>query len=601
MKDAKNIVEKAQWALLMSVPAAGIGLVCLGTWPWASVKFLSVAALGWFTIGIFRGSMTPSSLTCASDGIRLAAAQWMKSESNEDSGGIPGGASDSPAEPARYVRHSDDVSIEDSRRPFCGDCGAEVGTSKFCPQCGGALGTMGNIDKSERGIEPSSESLAVGDQDLWAFCGECGTRLDPSMRSCSKCGAAVNGVGSFEPASPPQAVFLPPANSIAAPRATGISKSSETIQLMLRNVLAVLVLIVLGVGGWLWHHARADASAKEALAKSAAYQESAGRFSRVDTAEPAHRRMGLAAMFSASHLWDHPDAEPDAHAVSDTEAGTHVVFSKNGLLAYNTSEGTVRVWDGNAHRELGAAVVGRGEVVDSLAFWPRRALVLFHTENGSTRTWDINTGIVEEKLPARGRMGAPEISGNGRVVATVEPSTPHTVTLWDITVDPWIRQRTLSVDHASHLAFSADGRRLASWNDRGLVEVWQLSLDRRLWQTKASDYEEDQPWSVQFSPDGRQLAIGGGNEISLRDAETGRETRAISVGRGVVGIAFNPDGRLLAVVTEGKNLTFYDAATGVELGGLAADLKPVSSIAFNSDGRRLAVAHADGEVSIWQR
>jgi eukaryotic-like serine/threonine-protein kinase len=69
------------------------------------------------------------------------------------------------------------------------------------------------------------------------------------------------------------------------------------------------------------------------------------------------------------------------------------------------------------------------------------------------------------------------------------------------------------------------------------------------------------------------------------------------------GVAFSPDGRLLAAVDVSEGLFVWDLATRVEVFALRKPLRFASSVAFSPDGRRLAVASGfsagGGRVWAW--
>jgi WD40 repeat protein len=71
--------------------------------------------------------------------------------------------------------------------------------------------------------------------------------------------------------------------------------------------------------------------------------------------------------------------------------------------------------------------------------------------------------------------------------------------------------------------------------------------------------------SIAFSPDGKTLAVGNGDEtVGLWDVTT---HRTIAVLRGHIGlatVAFSPDGKLLAVGNDDGTIKLWDVAAVVQ-------------------------------------
>ncbi|PTB40405.1 hypothetical protein M441DRAFT_59154 [Trichoderma asperellum CBS 433.97] len=177
-------------------------------------------------------------------------------------------------------------------------------------------------------------------------------------------------------------------------------------------------------------------------------------------------------------------------------------------------------------------------------------------------------------------------SADGRYLAS--GSGDHTIKIWDATTGK--EQQTV--------AFSADGRYLASGLHDHTIKIWDATTGK---EQKTLKGHRNVVWAVAFSADGRYLASGSeDNTIKIWDAITSKKRQTLKGHRNTVSsVAFSADGRYLASGSYDHTIKIWDAITGKEQQTFKGHRNVVWAVAFSADGRYLASGSEDNTIKIW--
>ena len=302
---------------------------------------------------------------------------------------------------------------------------------------------------------------------------------------------------------------------------------------------------------------------------------------------PDGRQLASASEDNTIKLWDvESDAEARTLMRHKLEVES-VAFTPDGCrLASASDDHTIKLWDADSGAEL-LTLKGHKSMIKCVAFSPDgRSLASACLQ--SVRLWDAESGAELLKLAGHTTVA---FSPDGRQLASA--SDDHTIKLWDADSGAELRSVTGHTSSIRSVAFSPDGRMFASVCDQS-VRLWDAESGAEL--LKLAGHT-----TVAFSPDGRQLASASDDHtIKLWDADSGAELLTIRGHNGwVADVKFSPDGRRIATAGQDQTIKLWDAETGAELRTLKGHSASISNLAFSPDGRRLASASGDHTIKIW--
>jgi serine/threonine protein kinase/WD40 repeat protein len=279
----------------------------------------------------------------------------------------------------------------------------------------------------------------------------------------------------------------------------------------------------------------------------------------------------------------------------------HAVSQDGELLAFCPAPAVVQLspkngaWRRNLTSHLGA--------VYDLTFTPDRQYVIAGCEEGVV-IWNVSDSpsVTVRSFFRAGNILSVAVHPGGRLLATAG----RHLELWSLYSNRLVAS-VPSPAVGAHVEFSADGKLLLAVENGRVLAGWPVSEtpEKRLLCAP-----QDGVPTVAFSPNGRLLASGSKSGTArIWDVASGRVLHTCQVHpalkghyRTVEAVAFSPDGNLLATGDFQGSLCLWDAESGKEVtraGGGRSPPGQIWRLQFSSTGRYLAAGGLLG-VAVWE-
>jgi WD40 repeat protein len=335
---------------------------------------------------------------------------------------------------------------------------------------------------------------------------------------------------------------------------------------------------------------------------------------------PDGRQIASASDDGAIRLWDlnpsdeHRALDPETGKLEATLTGhaapvTSLAFFPDGnRLASAGGDRVVKVWD-VAERKVVKELAGHESAILAVAVSPDGKLVASGAADRTVRGWDPEAGkqawvwtgksaVCAVAVRKGGATVAAGTADGGLVVLGVAGGSPKE-----------LFHQPAHVAGVACVAFDPDGTRAATVGGDGAVRIWTVtdtgglvSLARFEGQPKPGTSSGYSPLTgVAFSPDGRLVAsVGADAVVRLWDVQTKAEVRGL---RGhtdwATAVAFGPDGRRVASAGVDRAVRVFEL-TSQEIGGGVGHLLAVNAVAVSPDGRLVATAGTDQTIRLWE-